>query len=64
VPWIGGVLAVVTVASAIRRKGVLGGVADTVLDFIPFIGAVKSVAEARRGRDYIPDRAARAARSR
>ena len=59
VPWIGGVLALLTLGRAVRRKGLLGGVADTALDFIPFVGGAKNVAEAGRGRDFIPDRPAR-----
>lgn len=57
-PWIGGIIALVTVARATRRKGLLGGAVDTVLDFIPFVGAAKNMAEAARGRDFIPDRPA------
>jgi hypothetical protein len=41
-----------------RRKGFLGGTVDTALDFIPFVGAAKNMAEVGRGRDFIPDRAA------
>jgi hypothetical protein len=55
-PWIGGVIALATVGRAIRQKGVLGGTVDTTLDFIPFVGAVKNLAEAVRGRDFIPER--------
>ena len=55
-PWIGGVIALLTVVKAMRRKGFLGGTVDTVLDFIPFVGAAKNLAEAGRGRDFIPDR--------
>ena len=56
-PWIGGFIALVTIGRAMRRKGFLGGAVDTVLDFIPFVGAAKNMAEAGRGRDFIPDRA-------
>jgi hypothetical protein len=56
VPWIGSVIALVTLGRAMRRKGFLGGTVDTVLDFIPFVGTAKNVAEAGRGRDFIPDR--------
>jgi hypothetical protein len=52
-PWVGGAIALVTLGSAIRRKGFLGGTVDTALDFIPFVGAAKNIAEARRGRDFI-----------
>ena len=55
-PWIGGVVAMVTIGSAIRRKGWLGGTLDTALDFIPFVGGVKNFAEAARGRDFIRDK--------
>jgi len=52
-PWIGGVLALATVGSAIRRKGLFRGTVDTALDFTPFVGSVKNLAEAVRGRDFI-----------
>ena len=55
-PWIGGLLAVATLAAAIRRKGLLGGTVNTVLDFIPFVGGAKNLAEAARGRDFIRDK--------
>ena len=55
-PWIGGLLAVATLGAAIRRKGLLGGTVNTVLDFIPFVGGAKNLAEAARGRDFIRDR--------
>ena len=55
-PWIGGLLAVATLGAAIRRKGLLGGTANTVLDFIPFVGGAKNLAEAARGRDFIRDK--------
>jgi putative toxin of predicted polymorphic toxin system len=58
-PWIGGVLAIVTLGKAVRRKGVIGGTVDTALDFIPFVGGVKNLAEMGRGRDFIPDKPAR-----
>jgi hypothetical protein len=55
-PWIGGVLAVATLGAAIRRKGLLGGTVNTVLDFIPFVGGAKNLAEVARGRDFIRDK--------
>jgi hypothetical protein len=58
-PWIGGVLALVTLGKAVRRKGLLGGTVDTALDFIPFVGGVKNLAEVGRGRDFIPDKTRR-----
>ena len=55
-PWIGAVVAVVAVRTAIRRKGVFGGALDTALDATPVVGAVKNTLEAIRGRDFIKDR--------
>ena len=55
-PWVGSVVAIVTVGSAIRQKGWLGGTLDTTLDFIPFVGGAKNFAEAVRGRDFIRDK--------
>ncbi len=55
-PWIGGIIAIATVGRAIRRKGMLRGTVDSALDFLPFVGGVKNLAEAARGRDFIPDR--------
>lgn len=55
-PWVGGAIALLTLGAAIRRKGMIGGTAHTVLDFIPFVGAVKNVIEMGRGRDFIRDR--------
>lgn len=56
VPWIGGVIAIAALGSAIRRKGVFGGVVHTALDAIPFVGAAKNIVEAGRGRDFIRDK--------
>lgn len=55
-PWIGGLIALATVGRAIRQKGMIGGTVDTALDFIPFVGGAKNLAEAVRGRDFIPSR--------
>ena len=55
-PWIGAAIAVVTVASTMRRKGVISGALDTGLNAMPFIGAAKNVIEVARGRDFFPDR--------
>jgi hypothetical protein len=55
-PWIGAAIALVTVAGTMRRKGVLRGGVDTALNAMPFVGAMKNVAEVVRGRDFIPDR--------
>ena len=56
VPWLGAVIALLTVAGAMRRKGFLGGALDTALDFTPVVGTLKNVAEVGRGRDFIRDR--------
>jgi hypothetical protein len=55
-PWIGSVMALATIGGAMRRKGVLAGALDTTLDFIPFVGGAKNLAEIGRGRDFIPDK--------
>lgn len=55
-PWIGSIIALATLGRAIRHKGVLGGTVDTALDFIPFVGGAKNLAEVARGRDFIPSR--------
>ena len=55
-PWIGAAIALVTIGSAIRRKGVVHGVLHSALDAIPFVGGAKNVAEVVRGRDFFPDR--------
>ena len=57
VPWVGGVLALITLGSAIKRKGWIGGAFDTALDFTPVVGTVKNICEVGRGRDFIRDRA-------
>ncbi len=56
VPWIGGLLALATLGAAMRRKGFFKGALDTALDFTPFVGGVKNVAEVARGRDFIRDK--------
>lgn len=58
-PWVGGAVALATVAATMRRKGLLSGAFDTGLNAIPFIGAAKNVVEVARGRDFFPDRAPR-----
>jgi hypothetical protein len=58
IPWIGAAIALVTIGSAIRRKGVVRGAIHSALDAIPFVGGAKNLAEMARGRDFIPDRVA------
>lgn len=55
-PWLGAAIAVATVASTIRRKGVISGTLDTGLNAVPFVGAAKNAIEVFRGRDFFPDR--------
>jgi len=55
-PWIGAVVAIASVARAVRRKGLLGGTLDTALDATPGVGAMKNAFEAIRGRDFIRDK--------
>jgi hypothetical protein len=47
-----------------RRKGVVGGLADTGLNSIPFVGAAKNMVEVVRGEDFFPDRPAARGRPR
>ena len=56
VPWIGTALALLTIGSAIRRKGILRGTLDCALNATPFVGAIKNTAEIVRGRDFFADR--------
>jgi len=58
-PWVGGVIALATVVSAMRRKGIVRGAVDTVLNAIPVVGGVKNAAEVYRGRDFIRDKPVR-----
>ena len=55
-PWIGAVVAVAAVGTAMRRKGVFGGALDTALDATPGVGALKNAFEAIRGRDFLRDK--------
>ncbi len=55
-PWLGSIVALATLGSAISRKGPIRGMLDTMLDFIPFVGGLKNAAEMARGRDLIRDR--------
>ena len=57
IPYIGIAVALLTLGSAIRRKGLLGGTLDSALNAIPFVGGVKNAAEVVRGRDFIRERA-------
>ena len=56
IPWLGSVIAVLTIGKAMQRKGVFGGAVDTALDFTPVVGTLKNIAEVGRGRDFIRDK--------
>jgi hypothetical protein len=56
IPYVGAAIALFTIGSAIRRKGLFGGTVHSGLDAIPFVGGAKNLAEMVRGRDFIPDR--------
>ena len=56
VPYLGGVVAIVTLGSAVRRKGVMRGSLHSALDAIPYVGGMKNVVEALWGRDVFPDK--------
>lgn len=55
IPFVGGLVAVGLLAHSVRRKGLVGGVVDTTLDAIPFVGLVKNGIELFTD-DWIPDR--------
>jgi hypothetical protein len=56
IPWVGAIIALATLGSAIRRKGLVRGSVDSALNAIPFVGGMKGMAEMARGRDFIADR--------
>jgi len=55
-PWIGTAIALAALGSQIRRKGLVRGSADTALNAVPVVGALKSLVEIVRGRDFFPDK--------
>jgi hypothetical protein len=56
IPIVGTAIAVATIVSTVRRKGVVSGTLDTGLNAVPFVGALKNAVEIFRGRDFFPDR--------
>ncbi len=64
IPFVGALVAVATLRTTMQRKGFVGGLADTGLNSIPFVGAAKNVVELVRQRDFFPDQPARQSRSR
>lgn len=59
IPYLGAAIALVTLGAAIRRKGIVRGTADSVINAIPFVGGAKILAETVRGREFIRDKATR-----
>ncbi len=55
-PFVGGAVAVLTILGTIRKKGFVGGTVDTALNVVPYVGTMKNLIEAGRGRDFIPTR--------
>ena len=56
VPWVGAVVAIAAIGTAIQRKGLVRGALDTALDATPGVGFLKNAFEAIRGRDFIKDK--------
>ena len=56
IPILGTAIAVATIVSTVRRKGVVSGTLDTGLNAVPLVGALKNAVEILRGRDFFPDR--------
>jgi hypothetical protein len=55
VPLVGTAVALATLGAAVRRKGLVGGAADTSLNVIPVVGGLKLAYEWVRGREIIDD---------
>ena len=56
VPLIGAAVSVFLLRETIKRKGLVGGMLDTGLNALPFVGALKTGVEAFRDRDFFPDK--------
>ena len=56
IPWLGALIALATLGTAIKRKGLFRGSLDTALDFTPGVGTLKNTAEVFRGRDFLRDK--------
>jgi hypothetical protein len=55
-PLIGVAVSAYLLRETIQRKGFLGGLLDTGLNALPFVGALKAGIEVFRDRDFFPDR--------
>jgi hypothetical protein len=56
VPLVGAAVSVYLLRETIKRKGFLGGLLDTGLNALPFVGALKTGLETIRDRDFFPDK--------
>lgn len=56
IPYLGAAVALVTIGSAIRRKGMFRGSLDCALNAMPVVGGVKNACEIYRGRDFLRDK--------
>ena len=56
VPLIGAAVSVYLLRETIKRKGFVGGLLDTGLNAVPFVGAFKTAVEVFRDRDFFPDK--------
>ncbi len=54
-PFGGTAVVLFLVGSDIKRKGLVGGLANSGMDAIPFVGLAKNAVELFRG-DFIPDK--------
>ena len=54
-PFVGALVALGFLAETMRRKGLMGGLADTALNAVPVFGALKNGIELFTD-DWIPDR--------
>ena len=56
VPVIGAAVSVFLLHETVKRKGFVGGLLDTGLNALPFVGAFKTAIEVFRARDFFPDK--------
>ena len=56
IPYIGAIIALATLGTAIRKKGLFRGALHSGLDAVPYVGGAKNLAELARGRDFFPDK--------
>ena len=56
VPVIGAAVSVYLLRETMKRKGLVGGLLDTGLNALPFVGALKTGVEAFRDKDFFPDK--------